>query len=206
MLTPARTAPPAAPEAPAAERAPRYRRWVLLFALLATVAAVVFPFAPVVQPQVDYRWNAADGAAALPLMPYQPVALTATVECAAVRDGALLLATTPPRPDPTAEPTQTYEQAREEVRSFVGAREGDEVVFTRNTTDSFNLLARALPRDTAVFTRLPPGSLMRKRDSSGRPLPAGKAAAAHACRGRRRPPEAGPRWPGAPCGSSPARS
>ena len=80
MLTPARTAPPAAPEAPAAERAPRYRRWVLLFALLATVAAVVFPFAPVVQPQVDYRWNAADGAAALPLMRYKPVALTATVE------------------------------------------------------------------------------------------------------------------------------
>ena len=56
------------------------------------------------QPQVDYRWSAADGAAALPLMPYQPVALTATVDCAAVRDGALLLSTTPPRPDPTAEP------------------------------------------------------------------------------------------------------
>jgi selenocysteine lyase/cysteine desulfurase len=44
-----------------------------------------------------------------------------------------------------------YEQARAEVRSFVGAREGDEVVFTRNSTDSFNLLARALPRDTQVF-------------------------------------------------------
>jgi len=104
VLTPARTAPPAAPDAPDAERAPRYRRWVLLFALIATAAAVLFPFAPVVQPQVDYHWNAADGAAALPLMPYQPVALTATVDCAAVRDGALLLSTTPPRPDPTAEP------------------------------------------------------------------------------------------------------
>jgi selenocysteine lyase/cysteine desulfurase len=44
-----------------------------------------------------------------------------------------------------------YEQARAEVRSFVGAREGDEVVFTRNSTDSFNLLARCLPRDTHVF-------------------------------------------------------
>ncbi len=44
-----------------------------------------------------------------------------------------------------------YEQAREEVREFVGAREGDEVVFTRNSTDSFNLLARALPRDTSVY-------------------------------------------------------
>ena len=53
---------------------------------------------------MDYRWSAADGAAALPLMPYQPVALTATVDCAAVRDGALLLSTVPPRPDPAAEP------------------------------------------------------------------------------------------------------
>jgi selenocysteine lyase/cysteine desulfurase len=44
-----------------------------------------------------------------------------------------------------------YEQARDEVRQFVGAREGDEVIFTRNSTDSFNLLARALPRDTSVY-------------------------------------------------------
>jgi Aminotransferase class-V len=47
--------------------------------------------------------------------------------------------------------SQWYEDARAEVRRFVGARPGDEVVFTRNTTDSFNLLARALPRDTTVF-------------------------------------------------------
>ena len=44
-----------------------------------------------------------------------------------------------------------YEQAREEVASFVGAREDDLVVFTRNTTDSLNLLARALPRRTTTF-------------------------------------------------------
>ena len=44
-----------------------------------------------------------------------------------------------------------YEQAREEVRAFVGAGSQDEVVFTRNSTDSFNLLARALPRHTEVF-------------------------------------------------------
>ena len=37
------------------------------------------------------------------------------------------------------------------MRGFVGAREGDEVVFTRNTTDSLNLLARALPRDTTMY-------------------------------------------------------
>ena len=43
-----------------------------------------------------------------------------------------------------------YEAAREEVARFVGAREDDVVVFTRNTTDSVNLLARSLPRDTDV--------------------------------------------------------
>lgn len=44
-----------------------------------------------------------------------------------------------------------YEAARETVAAFVGARTDDHVVFTRNTTDSFNLLARALPEDTLVF-------------------------------------------------------
>ncbi len=44
-----------------------------------------------------------------------------------------------------------YEQARAEVAAFVGARADDTVIFTRNTTDSFSLLARSLPRDTQVF-------------------------------------------------------
>ncbi len=44
-----------------------------------------------------------------------------------------------------------YEQARESVADFVGAREDDQVIFTRNTTDSFNLLARALPAGAKVF-------------------------------------------------------
>lgn len=44
-----------------------------------------------------------------------------------------------------------YEQARRSVADFVGARADDQVVFTRNTTDSFNLLARALPAGTTVF-------------------------------------------------------
>ncbi|MBK8469856.1 MAG: aminotransferase class V-fold PLP-dependent enzyme [Actinomycetales bacterium] len=55
-----------------------------------------------------------------------------------------------------------YEQAREQVARFVGARPaldgpdgpdgqvGDVVIFTRTTTDSWNLLARALPADTTV--------------------------------------------------------
>jgi len=43
-----------------------------------------------------------------------------------------------------------YEQARAEVASFVGARAQDLVVFTRNTTDSWGLLAKVLPADTTV--------------------------------------------------------
>lgn len=44
-----------------------------------------------------------------------------------------------------------YEQARAEVAEFVGAREGDSVVFTRTTTDSWAVLGKALPSRTTVF-------------------------------------------------------
>ncbi len=43
-----------------------------------------------------------------------------------------------------------YDQAREQVARFIGARGDDLVIFTRTTTDSWNLLARALPADTTV--------------------------------------------------------
>src|SRR6266567_4087577 len=46
--------------------------------------------------------------------------------------------------------TKVYEQARHAVREFVGAHGTDAVVFTRNTTDSLNLLAGAVPRGTLV--------------------------------------------------------
>jgi selenocysteine lyase/cysteine desulfurase len=46
--------------------------------------------------------------------------------------------------------TKVYEQARNTLRRFVGARNSDTVVFTRNTTDSLNLLAKSLPRRTSV--------------------------------------------------------
>ncbi|MCF8587564.1 aminotransferase class V-fold PLP-dependent enzyme [Gordonia liuliyuniae] len=47
--------------------------------------------------------------------------------------------------------TARYEQARETVRSFVGARADDTVVFTRNTTDSINLAACITPGDVVVL-------------------------------------------------------
>ena len=46
--------------------------------------------------------------------------------------------------------TALYEGAREPVRDFVGGRADDAVIFTRNTTDSFNLLAHCLPARTTV--------------------------------------------------------
>jgi selenocysteine lyase/cysteine desulfurase len=47
--------------------------------------------------------------------------------------------------------TEFYEQARDEVAAFVGARASDEVVFTRQTTDALTLLSRCLPAATTVF-------------------------------------------------------
>jgi len=46
--------------------------------------------------------------------------------------------------------TSLYESARATMHRFVGARSDDVVVFTRNTTDSLNLLARAVPGDGEV--------------------------------------------------------
>ncbi|WP_370948306.1 aminotransferase class V-fold PLP-dependent enzyme [Amycolatopsis sp. cg5] len=46
--------------------------------------------------------------------------------------------------------TKLYERTRGILREFVDARATDTVVFTRNTTDSFNLLARSLPKGTSV--------------------------------------------------------
>ena len=48
--------------------------------------------------------------------------------------------------------TAAYEQARDDVASFVGARDDDVVVFTRNTTDSLNILSAALPDNCRVVT------------------------------------------------------
>lgn len=47
--------------------------------------------------------------------------------------------------------TALYEGAREPIRAFVGGRTDDAVLFTRNTTDAFNLLSHCLPADTTVI-------------------------------------------------------
>ncbi|WP_323958811.1 aminotransferase class V-fold PLP-dependent enzyme [Arthrobacter sp. JZ12] len=47
--------------------------------------------------------------------------------------------------------TSLYENARQAVRSFVGGRNDDAVIFTRNTTDALNLLAGCLPAEGDVL-------------------------------------------------------
>jgi selenocysteine lyase/cysteine desulfurase len=47
--------------------------------------------------------------------------------------------------------THAYERARETVREFAAPGPGHTVVFTRNTTDAFNLLSRCLPGGTTVI-------------------------------------------------------
>ncbi|MFF4529904.1 aminotransferase class V-fold PLP-dependent enzyme [Streptomyces sp. NPDC001407] len=47
--------------------------------------------------------------------------------------------------------TDLFENSRAEIAAFLGCRAGDQVVFTRSTTDSLNLLAAALPPGTRVF-------------------------------------------------------
>lgn len=48
--------------------------------------------------------------------------------------------------------TLAYERARQRVGDFLGVRPDDHVIFTRNTTDALNLLARALPSGGKVVT------------------------------------------------------
>ncbi|MEU8518627.1 aminotransferase class V-fold PLP-dependent enzyme [Streptomyces sp. NBC_01216] len=47
--------------------------------------------------------------------------------------------------------TDLFESSRATVAEFLDCRPGDQVVFTRSTTDSLNLLAAALPADCRVF-------------------------------------------------------
>ena len=47
--------------------------------------------------------------------------------------------------------TEAYEGARHDVRAFVGAPVGDDVVLVRNTTEALNVLAAALPPGTRVL-------------------------------------------------------
>ncbi|MCH9852288.1 MAG: aminotransferase class V-fold PLP-dependent enzyme [Alphaproteobacteria bacterium] len=56
--------------------------------------------------------------------------------------------------------TNIYEQARQDMQGFINAKSKDEIIFTRNATESFNLLSHCLPHsllktgDEIAITRL----------------------------------------------------
>jgi len=83
----------------------RVRLATLFFGSIALLAAIAFPFAPVHADRINYSWPGQGQAVALPLMPYQPVSLDATIPCAAASSLAgdgVLLSTVPLRTDPAA--------------------------------------------------------------------------------------------------------
>ena len=43
-----------------------------------------------------------------------------------------------------SEVTIRYDEARETIKKFINARESKEIIFTKNTSESINLLARSL--------------------------------------------------------------
>ncbi|WP_229073427.1 aminotransferase class V-fold PLP-dependent enzyme [Actinoplanes sp. DH11] len=75
--------------------------------------------------------------------------------------------------------TLAYELARDVVAEFVGAGPEHEVVFTRNTTDALNLLARALPAGTTtvLFDAEHHANLLPWPNQLRLPAPASPAAA-----------------------------
>lgn len=93
--------------------------------------------------------------------------------------------------------TEAYSASREVVRSFLGARDDDSVLFTRNTTDALNLLAQALPEQAAVITFITEhhANLLPWRRGAVRhlPIPPSPDAAVRAVEAALREAPAGPR-------------
>ncbi|MDX6742621.1 aminotransferase class V-fold PLP-dependent enzyme [Actinocorallia sp. A-T 12471] len=89
--------------------------------------------------------------------------------------------------------TRAYEEARETVREFLGGPQA--VVFTRNTTDSFNLLARAVPQGTSVvvFASEHHATQLPWRRAVRLPIPASPAEALTAAENALRSCAEGPR-------------
>ncbi len=68
--------------------------------------------------------------------------------------------------------TSAYESARGEIASFVGARDGDVVVITRNTTDALNLLATAVDGPVVYLDIEHHANLLPWQARQGRVVPA----------------------------------
>jgi len=74
--------------------------------------------------------------------------------------------------------TAAYESARSGVASFIGARDDDVVIFTRNTTDALNLLAAAAPGPVVYLDIEHHANLLPWQRRGGRVVTAGPTVAA----------------------------
>ncbi len=74
---------------------------------------------------------------------------------------------------PSQVSTSVYENARRVVGEFVGARPDDTVIFTRNTTDSLNLLASVVPGDCVALDIEHHANLLPWTHGAGRVLRSG---------------------------------
>jgi selenocysteine lyase/cysteine desulfurase len=81
--------------------------------------------------------------------------------------------------------TAVYERARSTLRGFVGGRAGDQVVFTRNSTDALNLLSGCVPGEVLYLdiehhANLLPWQRVPHRGIAAEPTIAGTLAALEA--------------------------
>jgi len=79
---------------------------------------------------------------------------------------------------PSQSSTALVDDARTAVARHVGARHDDVVVFTRNTTEALNLLARSVPGETVVLDLEHHANLLPWRDGTRRVVVAGSTIAA----------------------------
>jgi arabinosyltransferase A/arabinosyltransferase B/arabinosyltransferase C len=126
---------------------------VLVLGLLATLAAIAVPLAPVTQDRVTLTWPAAGSdatAAAIPLMPYQPIELAATIPCESQPTATtVLLSTVPLRPEPGA-PLLPGLRVERTDGDLVVSSYGLQVARTTQPSGACKLEIRSNPDGTAV--------------------------------------------------------
>ncbi|HEX2297745.1 MAG TPA: arabinosyltransferase domain-containing protein, partial [Pseudonocardiaceae bacterium] len=152
---PATLPSPAKADVPGPNR--RLRPVALVLGLIAVLAALAVPPAPVTQDRVTMTWPAAGAdpavtAAAIPLMPYQPVELAATIPCAGPPGDTVLLSTVPLsigslRPDPGAPPLPGLRVERNDGELVVSSY-GEQVAGTAQPPGPCTLAVRSDPDRT----------------------------------------------------------
>lgn len=137
------------PDSDASARRQAGHRWLIIgLGLVSALTAVLFTVAPVNTETTTYRWDGAQDTA-LPLYPYHPARLDATVRCAGP-DG-LLLATTPPEGKQGAERAAGGLEVRA-ADGIVSAKLGGTELFRQPVGGDCHLKVHADGEGTTVGT------------------------------------------------------